>query len=610
MRLVRKNRQASPLVLAATLVATALISGSAAHADVLYDNITAPGPFGIGAASTSEPPQTPNSWFGDAVNLAASASDITGVDLFVQNDSGESFNAFRGTIDIWGLVNTGTVNSSSPAFGDLLGSDSFGGSGNYPNNGGQGFVGNGGLPGLAFTNPIDINGASTIGISINIQWSNNGGGTFASYNNAGALLAYNGTTATGSGVFNGYYVNLAGESNGNFVTPLQSNGKSNQGIYIRIDGDSNVHNNWALPQDGSWTTGSNWTSGSSPDAGGNAYFNLSSSGYAVSIDRSVSVNNVYVENDTVSFDLDAQNSQIAVNKTLCIAAGAGQVGTLTLINSGGVYTGYAVPNAIIVGANGGTGTLNVSSGVYLYCNGSISIGAGSALKVEPFAKFGTATLTIAGSTGAWTGQLDIGNTALDLRNGSIATVSNQLETGFGNGTWTGQGIVSSAAAADTSHLTAVGAILNNDGAGNRIYGSGTALGLFDGDNPGLNSVLIQYTYYGDTNLDGVVDGSDYSRIDNGYLHHLTGWFNGDFNYDGVVDGSDYTLIDNTFNMQGNSLGGSSGFTPPAGATAEVFIPSVAASVPEPAELTALFLGAPLLARRRRRSSRETAHRSL
>jgi hypothetical protein len=588
------------VLLSAAFAVAASVSGSAAQAEVLFDDITAPGPFGLGGPTTAMPPQTPNSWFGDAVNLTASASDITGVDLFIQNDSGQNFNAFRGTIDIWGQVNTGTVNASSPAFSNLLGSDSFGGSGNYPNNAGQGFAGNGGLPGLAFSNPIALNGASTIGISINIQWSNNGGGSFASYNNAGALLAYNGTTATGSGVFNGYYVNLSGESNGNFISPLQSNGKSNQGIYIRIDGDTNVFNSWALPQDGSWTTGFNWTTGSQPDAGGNGYFNLSSTGYAVSIDSSVSVNNVYIENDTVSFDLDAQRSQLAINKTLYVAAGPHQVGSLTLMNSGGIYSGYAVPNAIVVGTNGGTGTLNVSSGVYLYSNSSTTIGAGSVLRIEPFGKFGTSTLSIAGTTNAWTGQLDIGNTSLDIRAGDISTVMNQLKSGYNNGRWTGQGIVSSAAAADTTYLTAVGAILNNDGSGNKLYGGGTALGLFDGDNPGISSVLVRYTYYGDANLNGVVDGSDYSRIDNGYLSHLTGWLNGDFNYDGVVNGSDYTLIDNAFNTQGNALGGSSGFSPPASATAELFTPATATSVPEPAGLPAMILATPFLARLRRR----------
>jgi hypothetical protein len=66
-------------------------------------------------------------------------------------------------------------------------------------------------------------------------------------------------------------------------------------------------------------------------------------------------------------------------------------------------------------------------------------------------------------------------------------------------------------------------------------------------------VLVKYTYYGDTDLNGGVDGSDYTRIDNGFLNHLTGWSNGDLNYDGIINGSDYTLIDNAYNMQGAAL---------------------------------------------------------
>lgn len=32
---------------------------------------------------------------------------------------------------------------------------------------------------------------------------------------------------------------------------------------------------------------------------------------------------------------------------------------------------------------------------------------------------------------------------------------------------------------------------------------------------------------------------------------LSGWSNGDFNYDGVINGDDYTLIDNAYNSQGS-----------------------------------------------------------
>ena len=57
---------------------------------------------------------------------------------------------------------------------------------------------------------------------------------------------------------------------------------------------------------------------------------------------------------------------------------------------------------------------------------------------------------------------------------------------------------------------------------------------------------MKYTYYGDANLDGAVDGADYQQIDNGFGGGLTGWSNGDFNYDGV----DLVLpADNTLNLK-------------------------------------------------------------
>jgi C1A family cysteine protease/subtilisin-like proprotein convertase family protein len=62
------------------------------------------------------------------------------------------------------------------------------------------------------------------------------------------------------------------------------------------------------------------------------------------------------------------------------------------------------------------------------------------------------------------------------------------------------------------------------------------------------SILGMYAYYGDTDLNGDVDGNDYSNIDNGYNSGLGGWRNGDFNYNGEVDGNDYSSIDNAYNV--------------------------------------------------------------
>jgi hypothetical protein len=152
------------------------------------------------------------------------------------------------------------------------------------------------------------------------------------------------------------------------------------------------------------------------------------------------------------------------------------------------------------------------------------------------------------------GRLDLTANDLDVLAGSLTAVNALVRSGYnltGGGKWNGPGIVSSAAAGDTTHLTALAVVQNNQG-GQALF-SGTR--MFDQFIPGAADILVKYTYFGDANLDGKVDGSDYSLIDAGYKSHgtLTGWYNGDFNYDGSVDGSDYSVIDNAFNNQRTAI---------------------------------------------------------
>jgi hypothetical protein len=100
----------------------------------------------------------------------------------------------------------------------------------------------------------------------------------------------------------------------------------------------------------------------------------------------------------------------------------------------------------------------------------------------------------------------------------------------------------------------------------------------------------------------MIQPCDYSRIDNAYLAdrthpgEYTGWYNGDFNYDGVIDGSDYTLIDNAFNTQGAQLS-----IEIASATAQI-AGSAATGVPEPATLGLIGIASlGMLSQRRQRA---------
>ncbi len=186
------------------------------------------------------------------------------------------------------------------------------------------------------------------------------------------------------------------------------------------------------------------------------------------------------------------------------------------------------------------------------------------------------------------GLLDLANNDMVVHNGDLAAITAQIAAGSA-GHWTGSsGITSSIAAEHTN--TALGVELNSDSSGNPLVST------FEGQSVTNTDVLVKYTYYGDANLDGVVNGSDYTLIDNGFNNSLTGWHNGDFNYDGVVNGDDYTLIDNAFNTQGAAIAGVS--------TSLIAAATGQTAVPEPAgfAVPALFAMG-LLARSRRLARR-------
>jgi autotransporter-associated beta strand protein len=287
-----------------------------------------------------------------------------------------------------------------------------------------------------------------------------------------------------------------------------------------------------------------------------------------------------VTGGTVTIGSDASFTN---NIPITIAGGA----TLNVMGS--------IPNDAIT--NNGTVNFPAQStpGIHRIAIAGLNLSAGQTSTVSNPALHANRTLlqigslSFGGTTNAWQGLLDVTGNDLDLPGASLSNVSNQVKQGYSGGTWLGTGgITSSAAATDTTHLTALGVIQNNQN-GQAIYGNGSNQALFDGIAPGASDVLVKYTDYGDTNLDGQVDGSDYSRIDSAYLADksmpgkYTGWFNGDFNYDGTINGSDYTLIDNAFNTQGASLAAIVGGAD-AVATAQI---SPEASVPEPAAFSLL-----------------------
>ncbi len=219
------------LIAAAAILAIA----SGASATLLFDNITNQQAAG-GLASTSS---TPNTFMGGGYNLIAGATKITGFDIYPVNTTGTNFNAIRINIWVWGTVNMGTVNAGSPAFSNLLGQYTLTTTGTFTTGFYYPFEGVpiGVNPGITLGTPLSIPN-TTIGMTFNYQGSTNGGATYSNINNLTSLITGNAANAVGTNVFNGYYRNAAGETNGNFTSTLRSLGNlTNQSVGVRIYGD-------------------------------------------------------------------------------------------------------------------------------------------------------------------------------------------------------------------------------------------------------------------------------------------------------------------------------------------------------------------------------------
>jgi endonuclease/exonuclease/phosphatase family metal-dependent hydrolase len=254
-------------------------------------------------------------------------------------------------------------------------------------------------------------------------------------------------------------------------------------------------------------------------------------------------------------------------------------------------------SSLTLSVNASGGSVTFSSTEHL---AALNIGSGALVTVGRNSAGGRSVVVT--SAPSVSGKLDLSSNDLDASAASLATIISLIKTGYStgaNGPWTGNGITSSTAAANTTHLTALGVIQNNQ-SGSALF---TASHPFDGVTPGTADILVRYTYVGDANLDGKIDASDYSLIDSGYLNHATTWFGGDFNYDGVVNGSDYTLIDNAFNTQSAVLTASIA-GPDADITAEIAgtsadIGEPSRAVPEPATGAMTVVASLALLRRRK-----------
>jgi hypothetical protein len=288
---------------------------------------------------------------------------------------------------------------------------------------------------------------------------------------------------------------------------------------------------------------------------------------------------------------------VLVSSTGTIAVSGGTMDVKTIDSAGNLsITGGTL--AITGAASLGAGSI-ASSGLSISGNGVLDVGS-SGMVIE----YGNGISPV--------GDLPFARTARNYPTGSLQRYAQTAFNGFG---WNGPGISSSYAANDPNGLTAVGIADEND-LGD-VYpgdytvadgGNGTWMGQPIND---TNNVLVRMTWYGDGNLDGVVNRLDVSALSQGYngIAGYVGWSDGDYTYSGDIGKVDVTLLAQSYLFQGAPLGDAItagqaqyllALDPDMPANVMADFQSIA-GVPEPAAIGLLgAAGMGLMGRRRRR----------
>ena len=167
-----------------------------------------------------------------------------------------------------------------------------------------------------------------------------------------------------------------------------------------------------------------------------------------------------------------------------------------------------------------------------------STGGGITLQTTGVMQFAT------GIGGVTTTSLSIGSTSdLDITNNHlfityqpgndpIDSIAALIATGYNGGAWNGAGGIISTTAQTNSGSYGIG------------YADSATLGSLP-----TNTIEIAYTLLGDANLDGKVNGEDFTLMASNFNDSVTaGWDEGDFNYSNSVNGEDFVLLADNFNQ--------------------------------------------------------------
>jgi hypothetical protein len=375
-----------------------------------------------------------------------------------------------------------------------------------------------------------------------------------------------------------------------------------------------TENRWLSAAGGAWQTGGNWFTNFAPGASVDALFNLNAA-YTVSLAAAGTAKNLVVRSDNVTLDLGGHSLAVG---SVTVGRDAGDNAQLVTDGGGTLHLTGGLTVAANPGASGAytlaRGTLNApaiavnAGGTFTFAGGAINtasvhLSGDAVMQLSPgrnkTLRASTINIADASTLDLSDNQLITDDPVGSTTGGVYSGVQGTVQRAYNFGAWDQPGLTTSQElagpnAGPLSGTTTIGVAT----AEQVLFIAPTETAMFAGYTVTGSSVIAMYTYAGDLNFDGLVDGADYGVIDN-YVQFpgTDGYANGDFNYDGVIDGADYGVIDNTVQLQGEPF--------PSG-TYGAPHPAAIVAVPEPgAAASALLLGsaAPLVRRRPRRHRR-------
>jgi PEP-CTERM motif len=228
----------------------------------------------------------------------------------------------------------------------------------------------------------------------------------------------------------------------------------------------------------------------------------------------------------------------------------------------------------------------------------LAISAGEAILAQNSGPQTLKSLTITG------GQLDITNNHIFITYTSadpIATIVGYIRSGYAGGSWEGSGIISSSIAAANADPNAPQYGIGFSDGNDKINGHSIVSGLSSGE------IEIKYTLLGDANLDGTVNGADFSILAANFGQGYTNWDQGNFLFTPAVNGADFSALAHNFGQgdSGADVGVSQADIAALDAFAEangLQVPTFA-DVPEPGVMALLALGSSTALLRRARRQR-------